>query len=63
MYKNGTLERELYPVAGNGTAGLYDTVTGTFYPCRTTGAAVGNDGEEPAAVYATKIEANSFLEI
>lgn len=64
LYKNGVLERDLYPCKGTNKNGLVDVLTGTFYPASANTATLGNDSETRITkVYDKYIECNQLIEI
>lgn len=65
LYKNGTLERDLYPITYDGIPGLYDILHEVFYPCNnTSGVLVGDDSDiKTCSLFNKKIETNHIIEI
>lgn len=64
LYKNGVLIKDLYPMKEGSYCGLYDIVSGTFYPCNDTAGVLGSDSGSPVlSVYKDKIETSNVIEI
>ena len=63
LYKNGTLERDLYPAFSGSTCGLADALHGVFYTVTGSGALLGNDEAITARFYKDHIQLNQIIEI
>lgn len=63
LYKNGVLQRDLYPIIEASKPGLFDILNGEFYPA-VGDAAVGlEENDIVARIFKNHVEATQFIEI
>ena len=64
LYKNGILERDLYPAKSGSSIGLFDIKNGQFYAANNSNATLGQDDETYIAkFYPEHIKGTQFIEI
>ena len=63
LYKNGVLERDLYPAHNASGNGLVDIIHNVFYQAVGSGTSIGNDGSKLARFYKGRVQLNQIIEI
>ena len=63
LFKNGVLERDLYPTKRGSSIGLVDALTDTFYAASGSPSIISNAIQSKTKLFKDRIQGNEFIEI